>query len=163
MRSCSYARGRTGVNMSSIFINDVMAVRSAILDRNAALRNVASSAVSVGSPEGTGAKFEAAMNTVLGKADGADSVVGPGSTQGISAAGRAEPGGFTSTLQTQLQKINEINARAGKLTVAYERGEEVDIAKVMLARQESSIAFEATLQVRNKLLSAYKDIMSMPV
>ncbi|MEJ5096306.1 flagellar hook-basal body complex protein FliE [Sphingomonas molluscorum] len=98
-----------------------------------------------------------------GQADGADSVVGPGSTQGISAAGRAEPGGFTSTLQTQLQKINEINARAGKLTVAYERGEEVDIAKVMLARQESSIAFEATLQVRNKLLSAYKDIMSMPV
>jgi flagellar hook-basal body complex protein FliE len=33
----------------------------------------------------------------------------------------------------------------------------------MLARQESSIAFEATLQVRNKVLSAYKDIMSMPV
>ncbi|KFL48993.1 flagellar hook-basal body protein FliE [Sphingobium sp. ba1] len=49
------------------------------------------------------------------------------------------------------------------MTVAYERGEEVDIAKVMLARQESSIAFEATLQVRNRLLSAYKDIMSMPV
>ena len=162
MRLYSYARGRTGVNMSSIF-NDVMAVRSAILDRNAALRNVASSAGSVGSPGGAGAKFEAAMDTVLGKADGADSVVGPGSTKGISAAGRAEPGGFTSTLQTQLQKINEINARAGKLTVAYERGEEVDIAKVMLARQESSIAFEATLQVRNKLLSAYKDIMSMPV
>jgi len=34
---------------------------------------------------------------------------------------------------------------------------------VMLARQEASVSFEATLQVRNKLLSAYKDIMSMPV
>jgi flagellar hook-basal body complex protein FliE len=33
----------------------------------------------------------------------------------------------------------------------------------MLARQKASIAFEATLQARNKLLSAYKDIMSMPV
>ncbi|WP_231725706.1 flagellar hook-basal body complex protein FliE, partial [Blastomonas sp. CCH3-A3] len=130
--------------MSSIF-NDVMAVRSAILDRNAALRNVASSAGSVGSPGGAGAKFEAAMDTVLGKADGADSVVGPGSTQGISAAGRAEPGGFTSTLQTQLQKINEINARAGKLTVAYERGEEVDIAKVMLARQGSRPSMRCNL------------------
>lgn len=151
------------MNMSSIAINDVMAVRSAVLDRNAALRNVASSAVSVSIPRDAGAKFEAAMNTVLGKVDGADSVAGPGSSQRVSAAGRAELGGFTSTLQTQLQKINEINARAGKLTVAYERGDEVDIAKVMLARQESSIAFEATLQVRNKVLSAYKDIMSMPV
>lgn len=149
--------------MSNISINDVMAVRSAILDRNAALRNVASSAVSVGGPGGAGATFEAAMNNVLGKTEGTSSVAGPGSTQGVSPTGRAEPGSFTSTLQTQLQKINEINARAGKLTVAYERGEEVDIAKVMLARQESSIAFEATLQVRNKLLSAYKDIMSMPV
>ena len=31
------------------------------------------------------------------------------------------------------------------------------------AEQQASIGFEATLQVRNKLLSAYKDIMSMPV
>ena len=39
----------------------------------------------------------------------------------------------------------------------------VDVAKVMLARQESSVAFEATLQVRNKLLNAYQDIMRMGV
>ena len=36
-------------------------------------------------------------------------------------------------------------------------------AQVMLARQESGIAFEATLQVRNRLLSAYQDIMRMGV
>jgi len=33
----------------------------------------------------------------------------------------------------------------------------------MLERQKASIGFEATLQVRNKLLSAYRDIMNMPV
>jgi len=33
----------------------------------------------------------------------------------------------------------------------------------MLARENASLAFEATMQIRNKLLSAYKDIMSMPV
>lgn len=38
-----------------------------------------------------------------------------------------------------------------------------EIAQVMLARQQASLSFEATLQARNKLLSAYKDIMSMPV
>ncbi len=37
------------------------------------------------------------------------------------------------------------------------------VASVMLAKQKASMGFEATLQVRNKLLSAYKDIMSMPV
>ena len=38
-----------------------------------------------------------------------------------------------------------------------------DIAAVMLARQRASLGFEATLQVRNHLLTAYKDIMNMPV
>jgi flagellar hook-basal body complex protein FliE len=46
---------------------------------------------------------------------------------------------------------------------SYERGETTDIAAVMLAREKASVGFQATLQVRNKLLSAYKDIMSMPV
>jgi flagellar hook-basal body complex protein FliE len=46
---------------------------------------------------------------------------------------------------------------------AYERGEGVPLTDVVLGMQKSSIAFEATLQVRNKLLSAYKDIVSMPV
>ena len=49
------------------------------------------------------------------------------------------------------------------MTEAYERGETTDIASVMLARQQASIGFEATLQVRNQLLTAYRDIMSMPV
>ena len=49
------------------------------------------------------------------------------------------------------------------MSAAYERGETTDIAAVMLARQRASLGFEATLQVRNRLLSAYKDIMSMPV
>ena len=49
------------------------------------------------------------------------------------------------------------------MTEAYERGETTDIAAVMLARQQASLGFEATLQVRNRLLTAYKDIMSMPV
>ena len=39
----------------------------------------------------------------------------------------------------------------------------VGIAAVMLSREQASVGFQATLQVRNKLLSAYKDIMSMPV
>ena len=75
----------------------------------------------------------------------------------------AQPGGFAATFDQALKSVNDTQGRATALSEQYERGETVDIAKVMLARQEASVGFEATLQVRNKLLSAYKDIMSMPV
>ena len=67
------------------------------------------------------------------------------------------------SLENALQDVNQAQSRAGDLSAAYERGETVDIAKVMLARQEAAVGFEATLQVRNKLLSAYQNIMNMPV
>ena len=85
---------------------------------------------------------------------------------GAAAATPAPAGGpasFADTLDTALKSVNSGQAEAAKLSESYERGETVDIAKVMLARQQASVGFEATLQVRNKLLSAYKDIMSMPV
>ncbi len=72
-------------------------------------------------------------------------------------------GGFGDALKSALDGVTATQRNAESLSAAYERGEETDIAKVMLARQESSIAFEATLQVRNRLLSAYQDIMRMGV
>lgn len=74
-----------------------------------------------------------------------------------------EGGGFADSLRSALDGVNAAQKRSGDITAAYERGEVTDIAKVMLARQESSVAFEATLQVRNKLLSAYQEIMRMGV
>jgi flagellar hook-basal body complex protein FliE len=62
-----------------------------------------------------------------------------------------------------LDKVSASQNRAEPLSTGYENGEFTEIAKVMLARQEAGLAFEATLQVRNKLLSAYQDIMRMGV
>ena len=73
------------------------------------------------------------------------------------------PGGFDAAISSALQSVNGMQEAAGTASTAFERGDTVDIASVMLARQKASISFEATLQVRNKLLSAYRDIMSMPV
>jgi flagellar hook-basal body complex protein FliE len=83
---------------------------------------------------------------------------------GAAAPAANGPGNsFGATLEAALKSVNESQSAAAKASAAYERGETVDVAQVMLARQQASIAFEATLQARNKLLSAYKDIMSMPV
>jgi flagellar hook-basal body complex protein FliE len=86
-----------------------------------------------------------------------------GPVAGPSGATETKPTSFADTLGDALKTVNRTQSESSKLSEAYERGEEVDIAKVMLARQQASIGFEATLQVRNKILAAYKDIMSMPV
>ena len=60
--------------------------------------------------------------------------------------------------------LAELRAQHGALDAGTETETEVAIAgRVMLSRQQASVGFQATLQVRNKLLAAYKDIMSMPV
>ncbi|WP_145199293.1 flagellar hook-basal body complex protein FliE [Sphingobium sp. B2] len=109
--------------------DNVMAIRNAILQKNAALRDVAAT----------------------------------GSVGGANATPGTAPGGFTEALNSALQQVNGLQGKAGEAAAAFERGETTDIAAVMLAKQQASVSFEATLQVRNKLLSAYKDIMSMPV
>jgi flagellar hook-basal body complex protein FliE len=86
-----------------------------------------------------------------------------GPASGPTGSSEAKPTSFADTLGDALKSVNRAQNESSRLSEAYERGEEVDIAKVMLARQQASIGFEATLQVRNKILSAYKDIMSMPV
>lgn len=70
---------------------------------------------------------------------------------------------FGATLNDALKAVNEQQTKATELTNSYERGETHDIVSVMVERQKASLGFEATLQVRNKLLSAYRDIMNMPV
>jgi len=72
-------------------------------------------------------------------------------------------GGFGAALDTALHSVSASQGNAEALSAGYERGEVTDVAKVMLARQEAGVAFEATLQVRNRLLSAYQDIMRMGV
>ena len=97
------------------------------------------------------------QNSALQRAAGMGGAV-PG-----EVGGSAAPNGFGDALRSALAEVNSQQAQAGQISEAYERGETTDIAAVMLARQQASIGFEATLQVRNRLLSAYKDIMSMPV
>jgi flagellar hook-basal body complex protein FliE len=95
-------------------------------------------------------------NQALQRAAGVGaSDVAAGNTQGVT--------GFAEAMRSAVSDVNARQAEASRASESYERGETTDIAAVMLARQEASIGFEATLQVRNKLLSAYRDIVSMPV
>ncbi|WP_439533090.1 flagellar hook-basal body complex protein FliE [Polymorphobacter sp.] len=70
---------------------------------------------------------------------------------------------FASAMSDALKAVSAVQNEAGAQSAAYERGDTQDLAQVMIARQKASLAFEATLQVRNRLLGAYKDVMSMPL
>ncbi len=120
--------------MVGLSVDNVMALRQSILQRNSALKDATSG---VGAPGG--------------------GIANTGGTQGTGGAD------FASALKNAIHGVSGLQENAGAQANAFERGETTDIAAVMLSKQQASIGFETTLQVRNKLLSAYKDIMSMPV
>lgn len=86
-----------------------------------------------------------------------------GRASDIAPSGAATAPDFTAAIQSALQQVSAQQAKASAGSEAYDRGETHDIVSVMIERQKASLGFEMTLQVRNKLLSAYRDIMNMPV
>lgn len=76
----------------------------------------------------------------------------------------AEAPDFSEMLKAAIDKVNDTQKTASALRESYEMGNpEIDITQVMIASQKSTVAFEAMSQVRNKLVSAYQEIMRMPV
>ena len=71
---------------------------------------------------------------------------------------------FGDILSKSINSVNDTQHTASALKTAYEMGDpSVSISEVMIASEKSSLAFTAMVQVRNKMIEAYKDIMSMPV
>jgi flagellar hook-basal body complex protein FliE len=70
---------------------------------------------------------------------------------------------FSDRIGDALNQVASAQSDSASLTRAYEMGAEHDLSKVMVQQQVSSLGFQMTLNVRNKVLSAYKDIMNMPV
>jgi flagellar hook-basal body complex protein FliE len=70
---------------------------------------------------------------------------------------------FGELMQQAINQVNETQMQASSLTQAFELGENVDLSQVMIAVNKSRVSFEALTQVRNKLLSAYQDVMNMSV
>ena len=78
-------------------------------------------------------------------------------------AAPVQKGSFAQMVSGAIEQVNDAQVESRRLQTAYERGEDLPLAEVVLGMQKSSIAFEATLQIRNKVLKAYEDILNMPV
>ena len=106
------------------------------------------------------AKVGSLMNQIRACQDRTDLINSDVGTQRVDQTNKS---GFGDYIQTAVEAVNETQMNAAEMRDAYERGEEVPLTDVVLSMQKSSLAFEATLQVRNKLLKAYNDVLSMPV
>ena len=129
----------SGISGGAGGVQQIMAMRQQIIERNQLLQQIHT-------PADTNA---------------ASAIGGSGAAQGVEAPAPGQ--GFADAFKSALDGVNAVQANAEGLSAAYQKGEVTDVAKVMLARQEAGVAFEATLQVRNKLLNAYQDIMRMGV
>ena len=77
-----------------------------------------------------------------------------------------DPGGvdFAAALKVALDRVNQTQESALGLVRRFETGKgDVELHEVMLSMQKANIAFQGVVQVRNRLVTAYQDIMNMQI
>jgi flagellar hook-basal body complex protein FliE len=71
---------------------------------------------------------------------------------------------FAAMLKQSLDAVNETQQSSNEMAARIDSGDpQVSLEEVMMARQKASISFQAMVQVRNKLVSAYQEVMAMQI
>lgn len=72
--------------------------------------------------------------------------------------------GFGTAMQQALEQVNTQSMNASELINKFETGQgDTSVAEVMVAMQKASVSMQAMTEVRNRLVEAYREIMSMPL
>lgn len=95
---------------------------------------------------------------------GLGGIGGLGKAAGTDAAESSTKVSFSDALKASLQNVSNSQIQADEMGKKFAAGDDsVSLSDTMIAMQKASINFQATVQVRNKLVSAYHDIMNMQV
>lgn len=71
---------------------------------------------------------------------------------------------FSSLLKNAVNTVNSNQQQASNLAVAFQKGDpNIQMSEVMVSLQKANVSFQAMVEVRNKLVSAYQEIMNMQV
>lgn len=71
---------------------------------------------------------------------------------------------FADTLGSAINSVNATQKSAESVSTAFVQGsKDVELADVMLALNKADVSFKTLAEVRNRMVSAYQDIMNMPV
>lgn len=78
-----------------------------------------------------------------------------------AVAGQAD---FSDVLRQSLSAVGRNQLEAGRMAASFERGDPgADLGRTMIAVQKADLSLRTVVEVRNKLVDAYKEIMNMPV
>ncbi len=85
-------------------------------------------------------------------------------TEPTSPPARPEGPDFGAMLKTTIDAVNEAQKYSSDLQTSFINGTtDKSLADVMIAKEKAGLSFRAVAEVRNKLITAYQDIMNMPV
>lgn len=82
---------------------------------------------------------------------------------GNGAAATSAPGAFQSVLADAISKVESFQQTAATSVNNFLNGEGEDLHKVALAAQQADLSFQLFLQIRNKVVTAYNQVMQMQV
>lgn len=106
------------------------------------------------------------MDLLLAKLDAARSAATglPGSTGPVKAAKAPRDVDFGALLKTNIDKVDQALQGADALATRFQMGDpSVSLEESMVALQKANVTFQAAVQVRNKVIAAYQDIMNLPI
>lgn len=103
-----------------------------------------------------------AIESMLGELRAAAQVASgkPAQAAGAQAAGGVD---FGQVLRNTLDQVNQAQMQAQQMAQDFSAGGNANLQDVMIALQKANLSFQQMVQVRNKLVSAYQDIMNMQV
>ena len=81
----------------------------------------------------------------------------------VKGGQRVETGQFGDLLRQAVDSVNHLQKTSGQSANDFVAGRETNLVKVMVDSQKASVGFQAMVQVRNRMVSAYQDIMKMPI
>lgn len=90
---------------------------------------------------------------------GAEGAAFPPLTPDTTAPAGETGKSFGQFLQDAISEVNAAQVHAGDMTARFAAGEPMDVHQVMIASQEASVALNMALQVRNKVVDAYQELM----
>lgn len=84
-----------------------------------------------------------------------------GSAQISQGSASASSGGFGNILEKALGSLKDVHGQSGQLIQDYAAGGEVDVSEIMVAMEKTSLSTELAVQIRNKFVESYQEIMRM--
>ena len=85
------------------------------------------------------------------------------SSSAIGAAQQTNAPSFGTALRGAIDAVNDLQQTASASSTAFASGQTNDLVKVMIDSQKASVGFQAMVQARNRMVTAYQDIMNMPI